>query len=67
MEDGLDLALRCLEAMEGQDTETKVSLWRAAVRYAARDRGLRDMEERSPRLRAHRGANLSGLARNCEG
>lgn len=65
MEDGLHLALRCLEAMEGQDTETKFSLWRAAVRYAARDRGLRDMEERSPRLRAYRGAIPSGLARNC--
>lgn len=36
--DGLIAARRCLQAMAGRDLETRISLWRAAKRYAAKDR-----------------------------
>lgn len=35
---GLEQALRLVAAMEGEDTETRISLWRAAIRYRNRDR-----------------------------
>jgi len=59
-DDGMSLALRCLQAMEGQDDETKKSLWLAAKRYAARDRGKRT-RERFPLLRVTEGAGSAGL------
>ena len=34
---GRDQALRCVAAMEGQDELTKLSLWKAALRYRRRD------------------------------
>lgn len=37
--DGLVAAFRCLQAMENADHETQVALWRAAKRYASRDKG----------------------------
>jgi hypothetical protein len=40
-DDGLSQAARCLAAMDGQDEETRFSLWRAAAKYAARDRTSR--------------------------
>lgn len=37
-ERGITQAIRCVEAMEGQDEVTRLSLWRAASKYAQRDR-----------------------------
>ena len=37
-EDGLTQAFRHLEAMEGQDDATRLALWKAAKRYANRDK-----------------------------
>jgi len=37
--EGLIAARRCLQAMTGRDDETRLSLWRAAKRYAAKGRG----------------------------
>ena len=34
---GLDQALALVEAMKGRDDATRVSLWRAALRYRTRD------------------------------
>ena len=63
-DDGLTLALRCLQAMEGQDELTRRSLWAAAKRYAARDRGERTGGGRSPLpFAATDGAMSVGLAR----
>ena len=42
--DGIECALRCYRAMDGADEETRRSLWRAAVRYAGRDRERRGLE-----------------------
>lgn len=36
--EGLITARRCLEAMAGRDVETRLSLWRAAKRYARKGR-----------------------------
>lgn len=35
---GIRQALRMVDAMDGQDVETREELWRAAKRYARRDR-----------------------------
>jgi hypothetical protein len=38
-EDGMECALRCYAAMQGEtDLETRISLWRAMGRYARRDK-----------------------------
>ena len=37
-DDGITQALRCYAAMDGQDFETRLSLWRAAGRYARREK-----------------------------
>lgn len=36
--DGITQAIRCIDAMDGQDDATRLSLWRAALRYNERDR-----------------------------
>lgn len=52
MDDGLQSALNCLQALEGQDCiETRKSLWLAAKRYAAKGRG--DREWRDPPVASH--------------
>lgn len=38
-DDGRSQAIRCVDAMDGQDELTRASLWKAAVRYSQRDRG----------------------------
>lgn len=40
-DDGLTQARRCLQAMAGQDEDTRFSLWAAAKKYAERDRNAR--------------------------
>ena len=40
-DDGLIAAQHCLEAMDGQDLETRQALWRAACRYAEKGRDAR--------------------------
>jgi hypothetical protein len=40
-DDGLTQARRCLEAMAGQEEDVRASLWRCAVKFAARDRASR--------------------------
>lgn len=40
-DDGITQAIRCVSAMTGQDHATRLSLWRAALRYAERDRVAR--------------------------
>lgn len=34
---GLDQAMECVRAMEGQDEDTRRSLWRAALKFRKRD------------------------------
>ena len=41
-DDGLIAARHCLEAMDGQDLETRQALWRAACRYAEKGRDARN-------------------------
>jgi hypothetical protein len=56
MEDGLRQALKCLEAMQGQDDECRKALWRAAKRYHQRTTA-----------RAHRGNGRAGGAMHTDG
>ena len=51
MEDGLRQALKCLEAMQGQDDLTRRSLWRAALKFHRRT---------SPEARRVQGERLGG-------
>lgn len=58
--DGITQAMRCIRAMDGQDDETRKALWRAAIRYANRDReASADWERADAPLHARRGS-LSG-------
>lgn len=62
--DGWIAARRCIEAMAGQDDETRRSLWRAAVKYMQKYReGRAGLEVHAP-LAGH--AQIRG-ARGREG
>jgi len=53
-DDGIMQALRCVAAMEGQDSETRLSLWKAAVKF--HQRGVtRPAGEKAERVFAHNG------------
>jgi len=54
--EGLRQALKCLEAMQGQDVKTRRSLWRAALKFHQRTTA-----------RAHRGNGRAGGAMHTDG
>lgn len=45
--EGREQALRCVRAMEGQDTITRAALWKAALAYMRKSRDAR-AEDNAP-------------------
>lgn len=64
-DDGLISARRCLEAMAGADRPTRLALWKAAKKFAAKGRQDREAAIGSPALPHARCAGGS-CARDCE-